>query len=57
MFILTHFGEPQPWTPEEVQVHLAMVREELNAPGLHAYDKKKRIWAQKPLTMPATGQA
>lgn len=48
-FILTHFGEPTPWTPEEVQVFLAKVRQEVNAPGLHAYFLKRRVWAQKPL--------
>lgn len=37
MFLLTHFGLPKPWTPEEVQVFLAKVRKEMGTPGLHAY--------------------
>lgn len=45
---MTRFGEPTPWTPDEVQVFLAKVRQEANAPGLHAYWPKKRVWAQKP---------
>lgn len=48
VFILTHFGAPTPWNPEEVQVLLAKIRQEINAPGLHAYCLKRRVWAQKP---------
>jgi hypothetical protein len=29
MWMLTHYGEPEPWTKEEVHVYLAKVREEL----------------------------
>lgn len=36
-FTLTHFGEPTPWTPEEIQVFVAKVRKEMDAPGMHAY--------------------
>lgn len=45
---MTNHGKPQPWSPEEVQVYLAKVRNEINAPGLHAYSLKRRVWAQKP---------
>lgn len=45
---MTRFGEPTPWTPEEVHVFLAKARQEVNDPKLHAYFLKKRVWAQKP---------
>lgn len=38
MWLLTHFGEPEPWTKEEVQVYLAKVRKELSNPHIHAYE-------------------
>jgi hypothetical protein len=38
MWLLTHFGEPEPWTKEEVQVFLAKVRIELKDPYIHAYN-------------------
>lgn len=38
MWLLTHFGEPEPWTKEEVQVYLAKVRAELKNPHIHAYE-------------------
>lgn len=38
MWLLTHFGEPEPWTKEEVQLYLAKVRKELNNPHIHAYE-------------------
>lgn len=38
MWLLTHFGEPKPWTKEEVQVFLAKVRKELKDPSIHAYE-------------------
>lgn len=38
MWLLTHFGEPEPWTKEEVQVFLAKVRVELKNPHIHAYE-------------------
>ena len=46
---MTKFGEPGPWSAEEVQVFLAKVREEMAAPGLRSYVYKRRVWAQKPL--------
>ncbi|CAI7564089.1 unnamed protein product [Penicillium pancosmium] len=38
MWLLTHFGEPEPWTKEEVQVFLAKVRQELKDPHIHGYN-------------------
>lgn len=43
-FLLTKFGEPEPWTPEQVQVYLAKVRQELNNSGYHSYIKFRRVW-------------
>lgn len=37
MWLLTKFGEPEPWTKEEVQVYLARVRAELKDPHVHRY--------------------
>ncbi|KAJ6060259.1 hypothetical protein N7499_012293 [Penicillium canescens] len=48
MWLLTHFGEPEPWTKEEVQVFLAKVRIELKDPYIHAYNPAHRVWARKP---------
>lgn len=38
LWLLTHFGEPEPWTKEEVHVFLAEVRKELKDPYIHAYN-------------------
>ncbi|KAJ5376796.1 hypothetical protein N7509_013682 [Penicillium cosmopolitanum] len=48
MWLLTHFGEPEPWTKEEVQVFLAKVRQELKDPHIHGYNWINRVWARKP---------
>ena len=48
LFCLTKFGEPEPWSAEEVQVYLAKVRQELADPKLHCYIYKKRVWASPP---------
>ncbi|KAJ5220978.1 uncharacterized protein N7469_009865 [Penicillium citrinum] len=48
MWLLTHHGEPEPWTKEEVQVYLAKVRAELKNPHIHAYEPANRVWARKP---------
>lgn len=45
---MTRFGEPEPWTPEEVHVYLAKVRKEIENPDIHAYVFRRRVWAQKP---------
>ena len=46
MYLLTIYGEPEPWSPEEVQVFLAKVREEYNS-GWHMYLKIKWVWGMK----------
>ena len=43
-FMLTKFGEPEPWSPEEVQVFLAKTRKEFADPKLHCYVYKRRVW-------------
>ena len=48
MYLLTKFGDPQPWSAEEVQVFLAKVRKEMEK-GYHCYLTFKRVWARKPL--------
>ncbi|KAJ5827961.1 uncharacterized protein N7525_006214 [Penicillium rubens] len=48
MWLLTKFGEPEPWTKEEVQVYLARVRAELKDPHVHRYGYCRRVWARKP---------
>lgn len=47
-FIQTRFGLPQPWSPEEVQAHLAQARKELGS-GWHTYLKLQRVWVSFPL--------
>ncbi|KAJ5153940.1 uncharacterized protein N7500_009379 [Penicillium coprophilum] len=48
MWLLTKFGAPTPWSPEEVQVYLSKVRAELRNPRTHAYEYGRRVWARKP---------
>ncbi|OQE90316.1 hypothetical protein PENNAL_c0012G10148 [Penicillium nalgiovense] len=48
MWLLTHFGEPVPWSKEEVHVFLAKVRMELSNPHIHDYEPANRVWARKP---------
>ncbi|KAJ6105283.1 hypothetical protein N7523_010093 [Penicillium sp. IBT 18751x] len=48
MWLLTHFGEPVPWTKDEVQVYLAKVRLELKNPHTHGWNYGRRVWARKP---------
>lgn len=47
MFLLTKFGEPKPWSADEVRVYVAKVRQELQNPGLHIWHYTRRVWAQK----------
>lgn len=49
MFLLTHFGSPKPWTPEEVQLLLLGLRNDLDNRRIHSYTPFRRVWAQKPL--------
>ena len=48
-FILTKYGLPQPWSPEEVQALLAKARSEYNNNKYHIYFEFRRVWGQKPL--------
>lgn len=57
LFLLTTFGEPEPWSPQHLQVLFAMVRNEMQAPGVYAYSYKRKVWAQKPHdTEPKVGE-
>lgn len=47
MWLMTNFGEPEPWSAEEVYVYAAKLRRELEK-GYHIYNKSRRVWAQKP---------
>lgn len=38
MWLLTKFGAPEPWSKEEVQLHLTKVRKDLNNPRIHGYE-------------------
>lgn len=50
MFLMTHFGEPEPWTPEQVKVFLAeKLIPEMSNIKYHCYGFARRVWAQKPL--------
>lgn len=37
MWLLTKYGDPEPWTPDEVQIYLAKVRVELKDPHVHRW--------------------
>lgn len=37
MWLLTKYGEPYPWSPEEVQVYVATMRNAINDPSVHTY--------------------
>lgn len=39
MFVLTKFGEPKPWSKDEVLVHAARIRSELTNPRHHGYHR------------------
>lgn len=49
MFLLTHFGSPEPWTPEQVQELCKAMRRDLDDRKIHSYHLQRRVWAQKPL--------
>ena len=44
---LPKFGQPQPWSQEEITVWCAMLKREIDE-GYHIYHNNKRVWAQKP---------
>ncbi|KAJ5100602.1 hypothetical protein N7456_006654 [Penicillium angulare] len=48
MFLLTKFGDPVPWTKDEVHVYVAGLRKDLTNPKFHLYHGARRVWARKP---------
>ncbi|KAJ5334539.1 hypothetical protein N7452_006942 [Penicillium brevicompactum] len=48
MWLLTKFGEPEPWTKDQVHVYCAKLRRELKNPYYHGYHTARRVWARKP---------
>ena len=54
LFLLTHFGEPEPWSPEQVQILLMEMRKDLSNKNYHPYGALRRVWAQKPFDDEAT---
>ncbi|KAJ5649334.1 uncharacterized protein N7484_003057 [Penicillium longicatenatum] len=48
MWLMTRYGEPAPWSMEEVVVYTAEVRKEISNPQNHCYQRARRIWARKP---------
>ncbi|KAJ5330500.1 hypothetical protein N7476_000283 [Penicillium atrosanguineum] len=49
MYLLTKYGDPVPWTKEEVLVYVAEMRKALKNPRFHAYQRARRVWAKKQL--------
>lgn len=47
-YLMMTFGEPEPWTMDQIQAFLAKTREEFNKPELHHFTRSRRVWAQKP---------
>ena len=45
-FMQAKFGEPKPWSQEEVHVWIAKIRirEEFANPKLHSYVYRRRVW-------------
>lgn len=39
MWLLTKFGEPKPWTKDEVDVYVAKMRAQLKNPRFHVYQR------------------
>jgi hypothetical protein len=39
MWLLTKFGEPEPWSHDEVIVYVAKLRAELKNPKYHIYER------------------
>ncbi|KAJ5266538.1 hypothetical protein N7478_009346 [Penicillium angulare] len=48
MWLLTRFGEPKPWSREEVIAYVAKIRGELKSTDVHSYQRARRVWARKP---------
>ena len=51
---MTKFGEPEPWSPAEVQVFLAKVRKEMADPKIHPYIVKRRVWVSLQFLLSST---
>ena len=47
MWALQEFGAPSPRSPNEIEVWVAKLRNEIDQ-GYHIYNDNKRVWAQKP---------
>ncbi len=47
MYLLTKFGSPTPWSPEDVVGYAAKLKQELDW-GRHIYDPGRRMWGKKP---------
>ena len=48
MFLMTRFGQPEPWSEEEVKDYVEKAKKELDQ-NWHIYQYSKRVWCQKPL--------
>ena len=48
MWAMTNVGDPEVWSPEEVQAYLTELRKDIETPECHPYMVRKRVWAQKP---------
>lgn len=57
MYLLTKYGDPTPWSKEEVLVYVAQMRKTLKSPHIHAYQRAKRIWARKPVVSERVSEA
>ena len=47
MFLMTRFGQPKPWSEEEVKEYVEKAKKELNQ-NWHIYQHIKKVWCQKP---------
>lgn len=48
IYLLMHFGIPEPWSKPEVDAFLDRMSVALDDKSLHAYTYVNRVWAQKP---------
>lgn len=48
LWLLTNYGLPEPWTPEQVRMFVSKALEAVNNDESHIYHRAKRVWAQKP---------
>ena len=45
-YLLTKFGQPEPWTPEEVQLYLAKVKRDIETPRVHEDNHYSHVWVR-----------